>query len=235
MKQRYIFLDFDGVLHSLGDACNGNLFTCLGLLDAMLAKQLFIHQDMKVILVISSSWRLNYSISHLEHILSHDLYGNFNHIGKLIARGRISIDKTCPEIYTENTRKPDRFENNRYLEIKDYLDKHHVQFGDYVVIDDSDGLFFVNVLSKHDDKHYKVYLVSEHSDDSYIGNLDGVYSFHVNDVFEQRKRKCNCDWYSFTKQEFEFRQSYISTYKPQVHDGYLVPSDVAKIESCLFG
>ncbi len=97
-------------------------------------------------------------------------------------------------------------------------------------MDDSDGLFFVNVLSKYDDRRYKVYLVSEHSDDSYVGNLDGVYSFHVNDVFEQRSG----EWYSFTKQEFEFRQSYISTYKPQVHDGYLVPSDVVKIESCLF-
>ena len=230
MKRKYIFLDFDGVLHSLEDACNSNLFTCLGLLDAMLAKQLLIHQDIQVVLVISSSWRLNYSISNLEYILSHDLYGNFNHIGKLIARGKITIDKTCPEIYTENTRKPDRFENNRYLEIKDYLDKHHIQFGDYVVLDDSDGLFFTQVLSKHDNRRYKVYLVSEHSDDSYIGILNGVNSFHVNDVFEQRSG----EWYSFTKQEFEFRQSYISTYKPQVHDGYLVPSDIVKIESCLF-
>ncbi len=119
MKRKYIFLDFDGVLHSLEDACNSNLFTCLGLLDAMLAKQLLIHQDIQVVLVISSSWRLNYSISQLEYLLSHDLYGNFNHIGKLIARGKIIIDKTCPEIYTVNTRKPDRFENNRYLEIKD--------------------------------------------------------------------------------------------------------------------
>lgn len=228
MKQKYIFLDFDGVLHSLSDACNNHLFTCLGLIDAMLAKQLLIHQDIQVVLVISSSWRLNYNISQIEHFLSHDLYGNFNHIGKLIARGKITIDKTCPEIYTTHTRKSDRFENNRYLEIKDYLDKHQIQFGDYVVIDDCDGLFFTKALSKHDGKYYKVYLVSEHSDDSYIGTLNDSYSFHVNDVFD------NNDWYSFSTEEFEFHQSYVSTYKPKLNDGCLTQSDIVKIESCLF-
>ena len=93
-SNRYLFLDFDGVLHPASTGTK-DLFCRAPLLSELLA-------DQPCNVVISSSWRFNSELSHLKSKLP-------NQLAKLI------VGVTGPP---EICRWP------RYSEIKQYLKKH---------------------------------------------------------------------------------------------------------------
>ena len=109
-------------------------------------------------IVVSSNWRLKHSVDELKDFLRHDICGYTNHIAHLLDQGLVKINVTGREIYSKTQFLPSvksyDSENNRYLEITNYIQEHHIQFGDYVVLDDNDSLFFI----VHEDQNTKVKL-----------------------------------------------------------------------------
>ena len=144
-KTKWIFLDFDGVLHDFNDILNNNLFCYnvnLKFLVMMLKKENF-----NVNVVFSTSWRLNSSLT--------DLKDNIYEIVDDVS----FFDKTCPEIhsYTHGDYdKPGSSQNNRYEEINKYLITHDIKYGDYVVLDDAAGLFFKTYLESDENGKSKL-------------------------------------------------------------------------------
>lgn len=107
---------------------------------------------------------------------------------------------------------PPEYNGSRFYEIKEYLNRHDIH-GDYVVFDDCDSLFYSIIDSK------KVYLIS----DSFGNRIDQNYQNHdgefIYDFFDHVERK--------------FNQSYVSTYKPKIKDGYLTEKEILKAERIL--
>lgn len=221
-QDKYIFLDFDGVLHTLSDALRNEEFLHLNVLNLFI-KNAIEKNPIRMNIVVSSSWRLSHTLEQLTKLLTHDLFGYENHIFKLVKNGLVKIDVTGNEIYSKVGFKQHMQNygecNNRYLEIKKYIDDHKIQFGDYVVLDDSDGLFFIvqedktkKVQVKLDDGTYGYDKIVQPLISDAFGNQinpnytndDGIYVFDL-----------------FSKEQQEFNQSYVSTYKPHLRDGYL--------------
>lgn len=222
LQDKYIFLDFDGVLHSLSDVYRNEWFSHLNTLNLFI-KNAIEKNPIRMNIVVSSSWRLSHTLEQLTDLLIYDKLGDANHIFKFIKNGLVKIDVIGNEIYSKVGFNPNikdyKEDNNRYLEIKKYIDDHKIQFGDYVVLDDSDGLFFIvqedktkKVQVKLDDGTYGYDKIVQPLISDAFGNRinpnytndDGIYVFDL-----------------FSKEQQEFNQSYVSTYKPHLRDGYL--------------
>lgn len=107
-----LFLDFDGVLHPIGNHIGGQTdFSRLPLLEDWLRK----HPDVNI--VISSSWREVMDLDVLQHIFSEDLHHRV-------------IDK-CPLISNDQ-----ELEFYRYEEILTWL-KHAQYQGLWLALDDA--------------------------------------------------------------------------------------------------
>lgn len=219
LKEKYIFLDFDGVLHTLSDACRNKEFSHLNVLNLFI-KNAIEKNPIRINIIISSSWRLNHTLEQLTNLLSYDKFGYENHIFKFIKNGFVKIDVVGKEIYSKVGFKQHiqnyGERNNRYLEIKKYIDDHKIQFGNYVILDDSDGLFFI----VKEDRTNKVQL------DNGLYEYDKIVQPIISDVFGNRINPNYihddiCVFDTLSKEEQEFNQSYVSTYKKSIHDGYL--------------
>ena len=220
LQDKYIFLDFDGVLHTLSDVYRNEEFSYLNVLNLFI-KNAIEKNPIRINIVVSSSWRLSHTLEQLTKLLTYDKFGYENHIFKFVKNGLVTIDSIGNEIYSKVGFKQHMQNygecNNRYLEIKKYIDDHNIQFGDYVVLDDSDGLFFI----VQEDKTKKVQF------DNGLYGYDKTVIPLISDVFGNRinPNYTNDDgvyvFDTLSKEEQEFNQSYVSTYKPHLRDGYL--------------
>lgn len=220
LKNKYIFLDFDGVLHTLSDACRHKEFSCLNTLNLFI-KNAIEKNPICINIVISSSWRLNYTLEQLTKFLTYDEFGYENHIFKFIKNGLVKIDVTGNEIYSKVEFKQHAQSygecNNRYLEIKEYINNHEIKFGDYVILDDSDGLFFT--VQENETKIVQL--------ENSLYGFDKIVQPLISDIFGNRIDANYTDidgiyvFDKLSKEEQEFNQSYVSTYKKDIHDGYL--------------
>lgn len=213
LQDKYIFLDFDGVLHTLSDACRNEEFLHLNVLNLFI-KNAIEKNPIRMNIVVSSNWRLKHSIDKLKDFLCHDVYGYTNHIAHLMDQGLVKIDVTGQEIYSKTQFLPSvksyDSENNRYLEITKYIQEHHIQFGDYVVLDDNDSLFFIT----NEDKNTKVKL----HNGSY--GYDNIVLPLISDKNGNKVNESDA-FSSLSKEQQEFNKSYVSTYKSWLQDGYL--------------
>ena len=212
-QDKYIFLDFDGVLHTLSDACRNEEFLHLNVLNLFI-KNAIEKNPIRINIVVSSNWRLKHSIDKLKDFLCHDIFGYTNHIAHLMEQGLVKIDVTGQEIYSKTQFMPSvksyDSENNRYLEITNYIQEHHIQFGDYVVLDDNDSLFFI----VHEDKNAKVKL----HNGTY--GYDNIVQPLISDKNGNKVNESDA-FSSLSKEQQEFNKSYVSTYKSWLRDGYL--------------
>lgn len=225
LQVKYIFLDFDGVLHTLSDSYNNHEFSHLNRLDLFI-KNAIEKNPICINIVVSSNWRLKHSVDELKDFLRHDICGYTNNIAHLMDQGLVKIDVTGREIYSKTQFLPSvksyDSENNRYLEITNYIQEHHVQFGDYVVLDDNDSLFFI----VHEDKNAKVKL----HNGSY--GYDNIVQPLISD---KNSNKVNeSDAFSLlSKEQQEFNKSYVSTYKSFLRDGYLDRNNIIEMNKIL--
>ena len=206
LKNKYIFLDFDGVLHTLSDAYQNEEFAHLNVLNLFI-KNAIEKNPIRINIVVSSSWRLSHTLEQLTKLLTYDKFGHENHIFKFIKNGLVTIDVIGNEIYSKVGFNPNindyKENNNRYLEIKKYIDDHKIQFGNYVVLDDSDGLFFIiqkdktkNVQVKLDDGTYGYDKIVQPLISDAFGNRinpnytnnDDVYVFDLLSKEQQKQR-----------------------------------------------
>ena len=127
---------------------------------------------------------------------------------------RLWLSINGQEIYSKTQFLPSvksyNSENNRYLEITKYIQEHHIQFGDYVVLDDNDSLFFI----VHEDQNTKVKL--------YNGTYgyDNIVQPLISDKNGNKVNESDA-FSSLSKEQQEFNKSYVSTYKSWLRDWYL--------------
>ena len=220
LQVKYIFLDFDGVLHTLSDTYNNHEFSHLNKLDLFI-KNAIEKNPIRINIVVSSNWRLKHSIDKLKYFLCHDVYGYTNNIAHLMGQGLVKIDVTGQEIYSKTQFLPSvksyDSENNRYLEITNYI-----QFGDYVVLDDNDSLFFI----VHEDKNAKVKL----HNGSY--GYDNIVQPLISDKNGNKVNKSDA-FSLLSKEQQEFNKSYVSTYKSFLRDGYLDRNNIIEMNKIL--
>ena len=225
LQVKYIFLDFDGVLHTLSDAYNNQEFSHLNVLD-LFVKNAIEKNPIRINIVVSSNWRLKHSVDELKDFLRHDICGYTNNIAYLLDQGLVKIDVTGREIYSKTQFLPSvksyDSENNRYLEITKYIQEHHIQFGDYVVLDDNDSLFFI----AHEDKNAKVKL----HNGTY--GYDNIVQPLISDKLG-RKVNESAVFSSLSKEQQEFNKSYVSTYKSWLRDGYLDRNNIIEMNKIL--
>ena len=228
LQVKYIFLDFDGVLHTLSDAYNNHEFSHLNRLD-LFVKNAIEKNPIRINIVVSSNWRLKHSVDELKDFLRHDICGYTNNIAHLMDQGLVKIDVTGREIYSKTQFLPSvksyDSENNRYLEITKYIQEHHIQFGDYVVLDDNDSLFFIT----HEDQNTKVKL----HNGTY--GYDNIVQPLISDKNGRKVNKVNeSDVFSLlSKKQQEFNKSYVSTYKSWLRDGYLDRNNIIEMNKIL--
>lgn len=228
LQDKYIFLDFDGVLHTLSDAYNNHEFSHLNRLD-LFVKNAIEKNPIRINIVVSSNWRLKHSVDELKDFLRHDICGYTNNIAHLLDQGLVKIDVTGREIYSKTQFLPSvksyDSENNRYLEITNYIQEHHIQFGDYVVLDDNDSLFFI----VHEDKNAKVKL----HNGTY--GYDNIVQPLISDKLGDIENKVNESdvFSSLSKEQQEFNKSYVSTYKSWLRDGYLDRNNIIEMNKIL--
>ena len=192
----------------------------------MFVKNAIEKNPIRINIVVSSNWRLKHSVDELKDFLRHDICGYTNNIAHLLDQGLVKIDVTGREIYSKTQFLPSvksyDSENNRYLEITNYIQEHHIQFGDYVVLDDNDSLFFI----VHEDKNAKVKL----HNGSY--GYDNIVQPLISD---KNSNKVNeSDAFSLlSKEQQEFNKSYVSTYKSFLRDGYLDRNNIIEMNKIL--
>lgn len=105
-SSRILFLDFDGVLHPTFAAPEDRLVHLPALADAL--------HDVQCEIVISSSWRFQYSLDQLRQLMPHSLRARIRHCTGDAVSGKYA----------------------RYEEIKAYL-ALHCDFVDWRALDDS--------------------------------------------------------------------------------------------------
>ncbi len=107
MKAKYLFLDFDGVLHpSLSD--NKDRFSKVNLLSQALTSS-------KCQIIISSSWRFQFTLDQLKKMLPRSI-------------SNLVVDTTGEAITGQYA---------RYNEIKHWLESIQKPFADWMAIDDA--------------------------------------------------------------------------------------------------
>ena len=220
LKDKYIFLDFDGVLHTLSGVYKNEYFSNLSVLNLFI-KTAIEKNPICINIVVSSSWRLSHTLEQLTNLLTYDLFGHENHIFKFVKNGLLKIDVIGNEIYSKvrfnpTTKNYDE-DNNRYLEIKKYIDEHKIQFSDYVVLDDCDGLFFV--VQEDETKKVQLHNGTYGYDKTVIPLISDVFGNKIHPNYTNDNGVYVFDLLS--KEQQEFNQSYVSTYKPHIRDGYL--------------
>ena len=177
-------------------------------------------------IVVSSNWRLKHSIDELKDFLRHDICGYTNNISHLLDQGLVKIDVIGREIYSKTQFLPSvksyDSENNRYLEITKYIQEHHIKFGDYVVLDDNDSLFFI----AHEDKNAKIKL----HNGSY--GYDNIVQPLISDKNGNKINESDA-FSSLSKEQQEFNKSYVSTYKSWLRDGYLDRNNIIEMNKIL--
>lgn len=180
----------------------------------------------RINIVVSSNWRLKHTVDKLKDLLCHDICGYTNNISHFMNQGLVTIDVTGQEIYSKTKFLPDvksyDSENNRYLENAKYIQEHDIQFGDYVVLDDNDSLFFI----VHEDKNTKVKL------------YNGTYGYNniVQPLISDKNgNKINESdvFSSLSKEQQNFNKSYVSTYKSFLRDGYLDRNNIIEMNKIL--
>lgn len=225
LQDKYIFLDFDGVLHTLSDACRNEEFLHLNVLNLFI-KNAIEKNPIRMNIVVSSNWRLKHSVDKLKDFLCHDVYGYTNNIAHLMDQGLVKIDVTGQEIYSKTKFLPSvksyDSKNNRYLEITKYIQEHHIKFGDYVILDDNDSLFFI----AHEDKNAKVKL----HNGSY--GYDNIVQPLISDKNGNRVNESDA-FSSLSNEQQEFNKSYVSTYKSWLRDGYLDRKNIIEMNKIL--
>lgn len=228
LQVKYIFLDFDGVLHTLSDAYNNQEFSHLNVLD-LFVKNAIEKNPIRINIVVSSNWRLKHTVDALKDFLCHDICGYTNNISHLLDQGLVKIDVTGCEIYSKTQFLPSvksyDSENNRYLEITNYIQEHHIQFDDYVVLDDNDSLFFI----VHEDQNTKVKL----HNGTY--GYDNIIQPLISDKLGRKVNKINESdvFSSLSKEQQNFNKSYVSTYKSFLRDGYLDRNNIIEMNKIL--
>ena len=111
-----LFLDFDGVLHPIGNSIGDmNYFNKLPLLEA------WLRNNVEVNVVISSSWRAIMGLDDMRYLFSNDLSER--------------VIGVCPDI----SAKPQPF-YWRYEEIITWVNQHHYE-GHWLALDDAVGEF----------------------------------------------------------------------------------------------
>ena len=225
LQDKYIFLDFDGVLHTLSDVYRNEEFLHLNVLNLFI-KNAIEKNPIRINIVVSSNWRLKHSVDELKDFLRHDICGYTNNIAHLLDQGLVKIDVTGREIYSKTQFLPSvksyDSENNRYLEITKYIQEHHIQFGDYVVLDDNDSLFFI----AHEDKNAKVKL----HNGTY--GYDNIVQPLISDKLGRKVNESDV-FSSLSKEQQEFNKSYVSTYKSWLRDGYLDRNNIIEMNKIL--
>ena len=218
-------MDFDGVLHTLSDAYRNEEFSHLNVLNLFI-KNAIEKNPIRINIVVSSNWRLKHTVDKLKDFLCHDICGYTNNISHLMNQGLVTIDVTGQEIYSKTQFLPDvksyDSENNRYLEITKYIQEHHIQFGDYVVLDDNNRLFFI----VHEDQNTKVKLHNgSYGYDNIVQPL----------IFDKNGNKINESdvFSSLSNEQQNFNKSYVSTYKSWLRDGYLGRHEIVEINKIL--
>lgn len=204
---KYIFLDFDGVLHTMNDYMRSeNLFQYNHNLMSMLKKIKEKHDDITI--VFSTSWRLDFNIDYLKKMLG-------NEICTLVKEFDTTVLKNYKSIigYLEYADEPE-YQNNRYEEISEYLENKKIKFGDYVVIDDSFDLFFK--VHKIDDKKYDVIPLI----------MDSILLMEISEDFTNYNGENIFN--ELTEKEKEFNKSFINTFKIDFGESYLSEDDVEK-------
>lgn len=114
MTFKYIFLDFDGVMH--GEEFNSGFFSHA----KMVTDRLLPYKD-NFKIIISSSWREEHDLDILQHALDEPLNENIIDITPITANGMNY--------------------HGRYLEIKEYCSKHNIADDQWIAIDDMARLF----------------------------------------------------------------------------------------------
>lgn len=198
--KKYIFLDIDGVINPIGNDAvkEDSIYSLVSLLNEIKSNNFL------PVIVISSSWRL---MNNLNDII---LY-----LGKEVKSLTHEFDIICSkEIYTnfENNDGKETQINNRYLEIKNYLEEHNIQFNNYVILDDSNGLFFKKHLNNI---KYLIY--------NYLGQ-----KINENTVDENN----NLEFDNFTDIEIDINKSFVDTSKKEglYFNAYL---SYKNIEDCI--
>ena len=111
---KYIFLDFDGVLH--GEEYNIEMFTHAKMFCEAIAPY---QENLKI--VISSSWREQFHMSGLKKGFPPEYH-------------HLIVDATPVHINGMNR-------HGRYAEILEYCQKHDIAKNDWIAIDDMEYLF----------------------------------------------------------------------------------------------
>ena len=107
MKSKYLFLDFDGVLHP--SLCNDkDRFSNIKLLEEALSPS-------NCQIIISSSWRFQFTLDQLKKVLP----------------------KTVSNLVRDTTGEAITGQYARYFEIKQWLTNKQKPFADWMAIDDS--------------------------------------------------------------------------------------------------
>lgn len=231
VNNKYIFLDFDGVLHTLKDAYKNNMFSQLFLLDNFVKE--IVEKGYVCNIVVSSAWRLNRNINELKDILNKDTCGDENNIGKLLKLNKVKIYKTCQEKFSRTYFKKDKkqfnYQNNRYLEIQDFINNYRILFGDYVVIDDSASLFFKSFINKN-----KKVLLNDGTED-YDVNITYLIADAFNKIINNDYINYNGEYElnNFDKKMIEFNKSFVLTFKKEINDGLLSQEDIEKAKKIL--
>lgn len=211
---KYIFLDVDGVLHSAEEGDYGEYFTCLKPLIWLIKK--IQENNYKTKIVLSSTWRLYKDKKN-------DV---FNRIRKELndeENKNICFDITNnKKIFTsirENLELNDvKTENNRLIEIKEYLINNNINFGDYVIFDDNNHIFFKTSDYNHNLKRYRInYLVEDKYGNKINENYYNEYGLNVYyEILDDIERQMN--------------KSFIYTNKNKygIQDGFLDDDDVVQ-------
>ena len=111
MKSKYLFLDFDGVLHP--SLCNDkDRFSNIKLLEEALSPS-------NCQIIISSSWRFQFTLDQLKKVLP----------------------KTIGNLVKDTTGEAITGQYARYHEIKHWLESKQKPFADWMAIDDATNEF----------------------------------------------------------------------------------------------
>lgn len=114
MKFKYLFFDFDGVMH--GEEFNSGFFTHA----KMVTDRLLPYKD-NFKIIISSSWREEHDLDVLQHAFNEPLNLNVIGITPITANGMNY--------------------HGRYLEIKEYCKLNNIADDQWIAIDDMTRLF----------------------------------------------------------------------------------------------
>lgn len=117
MKFKYLFLDFDGVMH--GEEFNSGFFSHA----KMVTDRLLPYKD-NFRVIISSSWREEHDLEVLQHAFDEPLHLNIIGVTPITINGMSY--------------------HGRYLEIKEYCKKHNIANDQWMAIDDLARLFPIN-------------------------------------------------------------------------------------------